>query len=130
MFELGEDEIELGVGIHGEAGRSRQPFADAHTIVGELLTPIEAELHLQPAEPVALLVNGMGATSYAELCIVYKEAQERLQETGAEIVSAWVGNYVTSLDMQGCSITVARLDSEMQELLAQPVCTPALRKGL
>lgn len=127
-FELGEDEIEIGIGIHGEPGRRREKIAPAREIAGTMLEPILAEL---PGEgPVLLLVNGMGATPLLELYILAADVHAILEEKGVEVARDLVGNYVTSLDMAGASITLLRLDEELTALWDAPVSTPALRRGL
>ena len=127
-FELGEDEIEVGIGIHGEPGRHRSTLVPAKDVARRLLEPILAEL---PGEgPVLLFVNGMGGTPLLELYILAKDAHEILAEAGVEISRQLVGNYITSLDMAGASITLLRLDEELTALWDAPVSTPALRRGL
>jgi dihydroxyacetone kinase-like protein len=127
-FELGEDEIEIGIGIHGEPGRRREKIAPAREIAGTMLEPILAEL---PGDgPVLLLVNGMGATPLLELYILAADVHAILEEKGVEVARDLVGNYVTSLDMAGASITLLRLDEELTALWDAPVSTPALRRGL
>jgi dihydroxyacetone kinase-like protein len=127
-FELGEDEIEIGIGIHGEPGRRREKIAPAREIARTMLEPILAEL---PGEgPVLMLVNGMGATPLLELYILAADAHAVLDEAGVEISRQLVGNYITSLDMAGASITLLRLDDELTALWDAPVATPALRRGL
>ncbi|AXK46821.1 dihydroxyacetone kinase subunit DhaK [Brachybacterium saurashtrense] len=127
-FELGEDEIEVGIGIHGEPGRHREKLVPAKDVARRLLEPILAEL---PGEgPVLLFVNGMGGTPLLELYILAKDAHEVLAEAGVEVSRHLVGNYITSLDMAGASITLLRLDEELTALWDAPVSTPALRRGL
>ncbi|MBK0332320.1 dihydroxyacetone kinase subunit DhaK [Brachybacterium sp. MASK1Z-5] len=127
-FELGDDEIEIGIGIHGEPGRRRERIAPAREIARTMLEPILAEL---PGEgPVLLFVNGMGATPLLELFILAADAHAVLEEAGVEVASDLVGNYITSLDMAGASITLLRLDEELTALWDAPVATPALRRGL
>jgi phosphoenolpyruvate---glycerone phosphotransferase subunit DhaK len=127
-FDLGEDEIEIGVGIHGEPGRHRIPMAGANEITDQLVDPILADLNLDSGQ-VLLFVNGMGGTPESELYIVYTHARERLEAAGLEVSRSLVGNYITSLEMQGCSITVLKLDDELTELWDAPVKTVALRRG-
>lgn len=127
-FELGEDEIEVGIGIHGEPGRHREKLVPAKDVARRLLEPILAEL---PGEgPVLLFVNGMGGTPLLELYILAKDAHEVLDEAGVEVSRHLIGNYITSLDMAGASITLLRLDEELTALWDAPVSTPALRRGL
>lgn len=129
-FTLAENEIELGVGIHGEPGRRRMPMADANTITDQLLEPVLQDLGASSGDPVLLFVNGMGGTPLSELYIVYRRAAQVLAERGIRVERSLVGNYITALDMQGASVTVLRLDNEMTELWDSPVNTPALRWGM
>jgi dihydroxyacetone kinase-like protein len=126
-FDLPEDEIEIGIGIHGEPGRRRIPLAGADEITEMLLTPVADDLALASGEKVLLFVNGMGGTPASELYIVYRRARALLEERGVEVVRSLVGNYVTSLEMQGASVTVLRLDDELTTLWDAPVHTTALR---
>jgi phosphoenolpyruvate---glycerone phosphotransferase subunit DhaK len=128
-FDLSEDEIEMGVGIHGEPGRSRQPLKSANEITDEMVEAILADLKLDGGQ-VLLFVNGMGGTPESELYIVYGHARELLEAAGLEVTRSLVGNYITSLEMQGCSITVLKLDDELTALWDAPVKTAALRKGV
>lgn len=125
-FDLAEDEIEIGIGIHGEPGRHRVPFAPADAIADQLLDPVVADLALAAGEEALLFVNGMGGTPLSELYIVYARARERLEQAGVRVTRSLVGSYVTSLEMQGASVTVLRLDEEMRELWDAPVRTAAL----
>lgn len=128
-FDLAEDEIEIGIGIHGEPGRHRIAMEPADGITDRLLDAVLADLKLNAGERVLLFVNGMGGTPLSELYIVYRRAAAVLAERGVEIDRSLVGNYITALEMQGCSITVLRLDKEMTELWDAPVHTVALRWG-
>ncbi len=128
-FDLGEDEIEIGIGIHGEPGRLRVPMASANEITDMLVDPILEDLQAESGSKVLLFVNGMGGTPEAELYIVYGHARERLEAAGLDVVRSLVGNYITSLEMQGCSVTVLKLDDELTELWDAPVNTVALRRG-
>lgn len=125
-FELGEDEIEIGVGIHGEPGRRRGPMAPAATIVNELLDAILADLKPAAGARCLLFVNGFGGTPSGELYLVYDAARRRLAKDGLEVARSLVGTYVTSLEMAGCSLTVTVLDDELAALWDAPVRTPAL----
>ena len=129
-FDLGEDEIEIGIGIHGEPGRHRVPMATADEITDMLVDPILEDMQLDKGSKVLLFVNGMGGTPESELFIVYNHARERLEAAGLEVARSLVGNYITSLEMQGCSITVLKLDDELTELWDAPVHTAAMRRGL
>lgn len=126
-FELTEDEIEIGIGIHGEPGRYRQPIGTADEIARELLTAVVDDLRVNAGDRVLLFVNGMGGTPESELHIVYRYARTALEGMGVTVERSLVGNFVTSLEMRGCSITVLRLDDEFVELWDAPVKTARLR---
>ncbi|HCX85161.1 MAG TPA: dihydroxyacetone kinase subunit DhaK [Micrococcales bacterium] len=126
-FDLAEDEIEIGIGIHGEPGRRRIPLASADEITDLLLDPVVEDLGLSGGENVLLLVNGMGGTPASELSIVYRHARKQLEARGVTVARSLVGNYVTSLEMQGASVTVLVLDDELTALYDAPVRTAALR---
>jgi dihydroxyacetone kinase-like protein len=126
-FDLPDDEIEIGIGIHGEPGRRRIPHASADHITELLLTPVADDLHLAGGEKVLLFVNGMGGTPASELYVVYRQARRLLEARGVEVARSLVGNYVTALEMQGASVTVLRLDDELTDLWDAPVHTAALR---
>ncbi|ASN50712.1 dihydroxyacetone kinase subunit DhaK [Sinomonas sp. R1AF57] len=128
-FDLGEDEIEIGIGIHGEPGRRRVGLEPADALTEHLLTPVMDDLGLAEGERVLLFVNGMGGTPLSELYIVYRAAARILADRGALVERSLVGNYTTSLEMQGCSLTLLRLDDELTGLWDAPVHTPALRWG-
>ncbi|OMH32400.1 dihydroxyacetone kinase subunit DhaK [Tersicoccus sp. Bi-70] len=129
-FDLREDEIEIGIGIHGEPGRRRGKLEPADAITEHLLQPVIDDLGLASGEQVLLFVNGMGGTPLSELYIVYRAAAALLDRTGVSIERSLVGNYTTSLEMQGASVTVLRLDGEMLTLWDEPVNTAALRWGV
>lgn len=126
-FDLADDEIEVGIGIHGEPGRLREKMTDAHTIVATLMTAISQDLDLSHGDEVIVLTNGMGATPLSELYLVHREAVQLLAQSGVRVLRSLVGNYVTSLDMQGASLSVLRLDDELLALWDAPVHTAALR---
>lgn len=126
-FELTEQEIEIGIGIHGEPGRRRIPMAGADEITELLTTPVMDDLGITGEDQVLLLVNGMGGTPLSELYVVYRAARRLLEGRGAQVTRSLVGNYVTSLEMQGASVTVLRLDDELTTLWDAPVRTAALR---
>lgn len=128
-FELAENEIEIGIGIHGEPGRHKIAMENADAITDRLLEPVLEDLALASGDKVLLFVNGMGGTPQSELYIVYRRAAQVLAERGATVERSLVGNYVTSLEMQGCSVSVLRLDEEMTRLWDAPVHTAALRWG-
>jgi dihydroxyacetone kinase-like protein len=126
-FEIGEQEMELGVGIHGEPGRQRMPFAPAAGIVDMLLDPILKDLSLARGREVLLLVNGLGGTPLMELYLLHHHARQRLADEGLDVVRTLVGNYTTSLEMAGASLTVTALDDEAKRQWDAPVHTTALR---
>ena len=128
-FDLGEKEMEMGVGIHGEPGRRRVPLAAADSIADEMVSAIASDLGGEIRRDALLLVNGFGGTPLMELYLMYNAARRLLEKQGARVVRSLVGNYVTSLDMAGCSITVSMLDEELLPLWDAPVETPALRWG-
>jgi dihydroxyacetone kinase-like protein len=129
-FDLDDTEIEIGIGIHGEPGRHRIAMEPADGITDRLLEPILEDLGLAAGDRTLLFVNGMGGTPLSELYIVYRRAAQVLADRGAVVERSLVGNYITSLEMQGCSISVLRLDDELTELWDAPVHTPALRWGV
>jgi dihydroxyacetone kinase-like protein len=120
LFELGDDEMEMGVGIHGEPGRRREKLASANEIVDELLEAVVTDLPFARGDDVALMINGLGGTPVSELYLLYGYAHELLAQRGINVRRNYVGNYCTSLDMAGTSITLSRLDDEIVELLAAP----------
>jgi dihydroxyacetone kinase-like protein len=128
-FELGEDEMEIGIGIHGEPGRYREQLAPAHDIVERLAGAVVEDLPFESGDQVLAFVNGMGGTPLIELYIVYRELDRFLSGRGVTITRNLVGNYITSLEMSGCSITLLKLDDELTRLWDAPVDTPALRWG-
>ena len=127
-FELGDDEIELGIGIHGEPGREKVKLQPADAIVETLLTAIVDDLPYAEGDQVLLFVNGMGGTPVIELYLAYNSARKFLSDKGIEVTRSLVGNYITSLEMQGMSITLLRLDEQLTELWDAPVSTIALRR--
>lgn len=124
-FTLADDEIEIGMGIHGEPGTHREAIRPADEIAAHLMEKILADISLTPGQEVAVLVNGLGGTPAMELYIVNRKVAQILAGEGAKIVKTYVGNYMTSLEMAGFSITVIKLDSELKELLLAPADTPA-----
>ena len=126
-FEIGEQEVELGVGIHGEPGRQRRPWAPAAEIVELLLEPILRDLAPQRGRELLLLVNGLGGTPLMELYLLNHLARQRLDSAGLNVVRTLVGNHTTSLEMAGASLTVTLLDDELKSLWDAPVRTAALR---
>ncbi|MEY2342241.1 dihydroxyacetone kinase subunit DhaK [Acidithiobacillus sp. IBUN Pt1247-S3] len=128
-FQLGDKEIEFGVGIHGEPGRERISMATADELTRMLLEPILSDLPFHPGDPVLLFVDGLGATPLQELYIVYRAAEAVLGEHGLRVERRLVGPYMTSLDMAGVAITVLRLEPDLRQWWDAPVCTAALRWG-
>jgi phosphoenolpyruvate---glycerone phosphotransferase subunit DhaK len=126
-FELGADEMEIGIGIHGEPGRQRLPIAPAAEVVERLVSPVLADLPFERGDRVLAFVNSMGGTPLMELYIVYRDLSRLLAGRGIRIERNLVGPYMTSLDMAGCSITLLRLDNELISLWDAPVDTLALR---
>ncbi len=128
-FELAEDEVEIGIGIHGEPGRFRESIGPASQIAERLMTPILEDLPFSSGDKVLAFVNGMGGTPLLELYVVYAEVAKIAKEHGLSIERNLIGNYITSLEMQGCSITLVKLDDDMVRYWDAPVNTPALRWG-
>jgi dihydroxyacetone kinase-like protein len=120
LFELPDDEIELGVGIHGEPGRQRIKLDSADAITDQLVGSVVSDLPFTSGDRVALMVNGLGGTPISELYLVYGRAHETLADQGIEVARSYVGEYCTSLDMAGASITLVKLDDEIERLLAAP----------
>jgi dihydroxyacetone kinase-like protein len=128
-FELAENEMEVGIGIHGEPGRKRLPLAPAREIASMLLDPVVSDLPYQQGDSVIAFVNGMGGTPLIELYIMYNEVAKLLDQAGITVARSLVGNYITSLEMAGCSITLLKVDDELVRLWDAPVNTPGLRWG-
>lgn len=128
-FDLPEDEMEVGVGIHGEPGRRREKLVSAHQIVRISLDAILAAKPVPAGENAIVIVNGLGGTPLIELYLLFGEVAAMLKEAGVGIARSLVGNFVTSLDMAGMSVTVCRADDEILRLWDAPVRTPALRWG-
>jgi phosphoenolpyruvate---glycerone phosphotransferase subunit DhaK len=128
-FELGDDEVEIGIGIHGEPGRVRRKLAPASEMVESLTTPIVEDLPFQRGDEVLAFVNSMGGTPLIELYVVYNELDKFLTQRGITITRNLIGPYITSLEMAGCSITLLRMDDELTRLWDAPVNTPGLRWG-
>jgi len=128
-FDLPEDEMEVGIGIHGEPGRRRVPLAPAADIADLLLEPILGDLEFAGGDGVLAFVNGMGGTPLIELYLMFHEVSTRLAKAGVTVARSLVGSYITSLDMAGCSVTLLKLDEELLRLWDAPVRTPALRWG-
>jgi phosphoenolpyruvate---glycerone phosphotransferase subunit DhaK len=128
-FELADDEVEIGIGIHGEPGRFQEKAGPASQVAERLVTPIVEDLPFSSGDDVLAFVNGMGGTPLIELYVMYAEVAKLLDGHGINIARNLVGNYITSLEMQGCSITLLKLDDEMTRYWDAPVLTPALRRG-
>jgi phosphoenolpyruvate---glycerone phosphotransferase subunit DhaK len=126
-FELGDDEMEIGIGIHGEPGRERMKLAPAAEIVERLAGPIVEDLPFEQGDQVLAFVNGMGGTPLIELYVVYNDLSRFLGERGITITRNLIGPYITSLEMAGCSITLLKLDEELTRLWDAPVKTAGLR---
>jgi dihydroxyacetone kinase-like protein len=128
-FELGEDEMEIGIGIHGEPGRERMKLKPAHDIVEMMATAVADDFPLSKGDKVLAFVNGMGGTPLIELYVVFNELRKFLSGRGIEISRNLIGSYITSLEMAGCSITLLRLNDEFVQLWDAPVKTAGLRWG-
>jgi dihydroxyacetone kinase-like protein len=129
-FDLGDTEMEVGVGIHGEPGRFRRPLAPAHEIAALLVEPILEDLPFRRGDAVIAFVNGLGGTPLLELYLMYGEVAKILSGRGITAARSLVGPYITSLDMAGCSVTLLRVSDELLRLWDAPVNTPALRWGV
>jgi dihydroxyacetone kinase-like protein len=129
-FDLPDNEMEMGVGIHGEPGRERMKLRDADEIVELLMEPIISDLPYRSGDNVLLFVNGLGGTPLIELYIVFRQAAEIAKRAGLKITRHLVGSYITSLEMAGTSITLLKLDDDLVKLWDAPVLTPALRWGI
>ncbi|MBR3367979.1 MAG: dihydroxyacetone kinase subunit DhaK [Lachnospiraceae bacterium] len=126
-FELGDDEMEIGIGIHGEPGTHREPLRPADEIVDMMLDRILADIDYSGRE-VAVMINGCGATPLMELFIVNNRVHDVLEQKGIKVYKSLVGEYMTSLEMEGFSISLLRLDDELKELLDAPADTPAFKE--
>ena len=129
-FELADDEMEIGIGIHGEPGRQRMKLEPADRIVDRLLEPVLSDLPFNSGDRVLAFVNGMGGTPQIELYIAMRRVGAALSEAGLRLQRTLIGSYITSLEMAGLSITLLRLDDEMIRLWDAPVLTPGLRWGM
>jgi dihydroxyacetone kinase-like protein len=129
-FELTETEMEIGIGIHGEPGRYREPLAPAAETAERIVEPILNDLPFSPGDGVLAFVNGMGGTPLIELYLMFGELKRILDGHGITIARSLVGPYITSLEMAGCSVTLLKLDDELLRLWDAPVRTPALRWGV
>lgn len=129
-FDLGEDEMEIGIGIHGEPGRKRMEIEPADQVVERLMTPIVEDLPFNEGDDVILFVNSMGGTPLIEVYLAYRKAAELAEQHGLRVVRNLVGPYITSLEMAGLSITMMRADDEIVDLWDAPVHTPGMRWGV
>jgi dihydroxyacetone kinase-like protein len=129
-FELAEDEMEIGIGIHGEPGRKRMKLETADVITEMLADAVISDLPFKAGDEVLTFVNSMGGTPDIELFILYRKLHKILESKGIKISRKLIGRYITSLDMQGASITLLKLDDEMKQLWDEPVKTPGLRWGI
>jgi phosphoenolpyruvate---glycerone phosphotransferase subunit DhaK len=130
IFELPEGQIEVGIGIHGEPGRRREPLSSAGDLAQLMVDAVLGDLGAGDGAPVLAFVNGLGGTPQIELYLLYGEVERRLREAGLQPERNLVGSYITSLEMAGASLTVLELDDELTELWDAPVHTPALRWGI
>jgi dihydroxyacetone kinase-like protein len=126
-FEIGDDEMEVGIGIHGEPGVSREPLRKADEIVDSIMDRIFSEMMPKPGDRVAVLVNSFGSTPQMELYILYRRIEQRLSAKNITVEASWVGHYFTCLDMVGASVSILRLDPELTTLLRHPCETPILK---
>lgn len=124
IFTLGDDEIEIGVGIHGEPGRRRSALTSADKIIDEVFEAVASDLPFERGDKVGLMINGLGGTPVSELYLLYRKAALNCKERGLEVVHNYVGEYCTSLEMAGMSLTLIRLDEELERLLAAPADIP------
>jgi dihydroxyacetone kinase-like protein len=129
-FDLPEDQMEIGIGIHGEPGRTRMPLKSADEIVEMLMEPIISDIPYKAGDEMLLFVNGMGGTPLIEQYIVYRKAHEIATKHGLKVVRHLIGPYITSLEMAGTSITMLKMDSDLLKLWDAPVNTPGLRWGV
>lgn len=127
-FELSEDEVEVGLGIHGEPGTHREKIKPAKDIVNHLMNKIMDDLKISAKDEVAVLVNGLGGTPLMELYVINNDVEKLLEEKDVKIYKTIVGNYMTSLEMQGFSISILKLDDELKELLNYKADTPAYKQ--
>jgi len=129
-FELPEDQMEIGIGIHGEPGRTRMALKSADEITEMLMEPIISDIPYKAGDEVLMFVNGLGGTPLIELYIIYRKAHEIATKHGLKVVRSLVGPYITSLEMAGTSITLMKMDADMLKLWDAPVKTPGLRWGI
>ena len=123
-FEIGDNEMEIGLGHHGEPGIEKGPLKPADEVADCLVNEILEDIEIEKGDKVAVLVNGLGSTPYMELYIMFRRVEKLLSERGIKIYRSYVGNYITSLEMGGCSITLMKLDEELEKMIDHPVNTP------
>ena len=124
IFDIGEDEMEIGIGIHGEPGRRRDKLKSANDIMTEMFEAVYNDLPFAKGDRVAVMVNGMGGTPISELYLLYGIADKKCKEKGVEVVKNYIGNYCTSLEMAGFSLTLLKLDKQLEEYLDAPAEIP------
>ncbi len=126
-FELGPDEIEFGIGIHGEPGIQRMKYIPSKELAKSMVDKIVEDLKLEKGEEIALAVQGTGGTPYLEKFLFYKDVKNYVDSLGLKVFISWVGEFMTSLEMQGARVTILRLDEELKRLLTAPAQTVAIR---
>ena len=127
-FEIGHDEVEIGMGIHGEPGTHREKISSADSVAEQLMSKIFSDIELKGGDEVSVMINGLGSTTNMELFIVNKKVNEILKDKGIEVYKTFVGEFMTSLEMAGCSISILKLDDELKELLEDSADTPAFKR--
>jgi dihydroxyacetone kinase-like protein len=123
-FSIGEDEMEIGMGIHGEPGISRKKLAPADKVIDEMMERIFAEQDYRRGDDVAVLVNGLGGTPMEELYILFRRVSQLLDERGVKTKHVWIGEFATSMEMAGASVSILHLDEELDRLVSRPASTP------
>lgn len=129
-FDIADDEMEIGIGIHGEPGRERKKLAPAKEVAAMLTEPVLSDLGVKEGDSVIAMMNGMGGTPLIELYVMYNEVSTLLDTAGVTIARSLVGNYITSLEMAGCSLTLMKVDDDLLRHWDAPVNTPGLRWGV
>ncbi len=124
LFVLGDDEIEVGIGIHGEPGRRRDRMKPADAIVEELFEAVASDIPFERGDNVGLMINGLGGTPISELYLLYRKAALLAKDRGYNVIQNYIGEYCTSLEMPGFSITIVRLDEELESLMKAPASVP------
>ena len=124
IFDIGDDEMEMGVGIHGEPGRRRTKLVTADAIIDEIFEAVATDLPFEKGDKVGLMINGLGGTPVSELYLLYRKAALNCRDRGLEVVQNYVGNYCTSLEMAGMSLTLIKLDDELEKLMMAPAQLP------